>query len=269
MRARGFLPLVLTLALAVPAAGQQVRLMGRVLDDVTERPLGQATVTLLTSDGRVLGHSESADDGTFDFDVERVRSIRLQVQRASYRANTTPVLRFGGRNFFQVEVRLDPEAILLAPLEVVAWSEVDPAPFLDAFRQRVATGSGIYITRAQVESRRPMYVTDLLRDVAGLAVTGTGSGLRSTVQMTGRAAANDLQSDCPTQIFVDGFLVNRRTMMGAGPAADFRIDDVVSPSSVEGIEVYRGLSTVPAEFLTPDARCGVVAIWTRRGGRGG
>ena len=47
---------------------------------------------------------------------------------------------------------------------------------------------------------------------------------------------------------------------------DFRIDEVISPGSVEGIEVYRGLSTVPAEFLNPDAECGVIAIWTRRGG---
>jgi hypothetical protein len=28
--------------------------------------------------------------------------------------------------------------------------------------------------------------------------------------------------------------------------------------------VYRGLSGVPAEFLTPEARCGVIALWTQR-----
>ncbi|MFC1791075.1 hypothetical protein ACFL0I_01235, partial [Gemmatimonadota bacterium] len=73
--------------------------------------------------------------------------------------------------------------------------------------------------------------------------------------------------DCITQIFVDGFLVNRRAFgaRGARPI-DFRIDDAVSPASVEGIEIYRGLGTVPAEFLNPDAVCGVIAIWTRRGG---
>lgn len=39
-----------------------------------------------------------------------------------------------------------------------------------------------------------------------------------------------------------------------------------APGLVEGIEIYRGLSTVPAQFLNSDAKCGVVAIWTRRGG---
>ena len=75
--------------------------------------------------------------------------------------------------------------------------------------------------------------------------------------------------NCATQIFVDGFLVNRRMVQPNGTQGpeDIRIDDVVSPASVEGIEVYRGLSTVPAEFLNPDAACGVIAIWTKRGGR--
>ena len=66
---------------------------------------------------------------------------------------------------------------------------------------------------------------------------------------------------------MDGFLINRReaSVLGARPM-DYRIDDMVLPSSVEGIEIYRGLSTVPPEFLNPDAECGVIAIWTRRGG---
>jgi hypothetical protein len=44
------------------------------------------------------------------------------------------------------------------------------------------------------------------------------------------------------------------------------VDDLVAPGAIEGIELYRGTATIPAEFLTPQARCGVVAIWTRRGG---
>jgi hypothetical protein len=73
---------------------------------------------------------------------------------------------------------------------------------------------------------------------------------------------------CPVQVFVDGLLMTASVMdaSGATENAGAAIDDFVSPLSVEGIEVYRGLSTVPPEFLTPEADCGVVAIWTRRGG---
>jgi outer membrane cobalamin receptor len=103
-----------------------------------------------------------------------------------------------------------------------------------------------------------MHVSDLLRTVPGVQLEATGAGTRPRVTF-GRASG----SDCATQIFVDGFLVNRG---GPGGVNDIRLDDVVSPGAVEGIEIYRGLSTVPAEFLNADAGCGVIAVWTRRGG---
>jgi hypothetical protein len=59
-------------------------------------------------------------------------------------------------------------------------------------------------------------------------------------------------------VFVDGRPANRR--------GNVSINDLASPSGLEGMEVYRGLATVPPEFLTPEARCGVIALWTRRGG---
>ena len=81
--------------------------------------------------------------------------------------------------------------------------------------------------------------------------------------------------DCPVQIYLDGFLMNQplarvgasdslRSSRDASQLA-FTIDDVVSPSLVEAIEVYHGLSEVPAEFAGPNAQCGVIAVWSRSG----
>lgn len=259
--------LALLLLTAPSGASGQTKIMGRVIDDITERPLGGADVMLRTVEGRLLQRVESDEAGTFEFDVNRLSAVRLEVRRLSYRANTTPTLHFDGRKFFQVEVRLDPDAILLAPLEIVAWSAVDPSPLLENFRQRLETGLktgiGTFITREAIEERRPSSVSDLLRSVPGVTVTGSTVGGRATVQV-GRS----LGRDCQTQIWVDGFLMNRRTRSLSGyAAADYRIDDAVSLLSVEGIEIYRGLASVPAEFLNQDAECGVIAIWTRRGGR--
>ncbi len=265
MRAGFFLSLLTTLLLTTPVEGQ-VRIFGRVIDDVTERPLTASQVTARARDGRFLGRVETDSLGTFEFDVKHVSSVRLDVRRVGYKANTTPLLHFDERNYFQVEVRLDPEAILLAPLEVVAWAQVEPSPFLENFRHRLKIGNGIFITREQIEARRPELVADLLRDIPGIVVTGSGTGNRASVNV-GRAQAVAQVTGCEAQIYVDGFLVNRRTGPRQSRIADFRIDDVVSPMSVEGIEIYRGLSTVPAEFLNPDARCGVIVIWTRRGSR--
>lgn len=265
MRSGPLHPLLLGLLLALlpTAAEGQTKIVGRVIDDLTDRPLGGAEVMLRTVDGRLLRRMETDLAGTFEFDVDRVSAIRLEVRRLSYLPNTTPTLHFDGRKFFQVEVRLDPDAILLAPLEVIAWSAVDPSPLLEGFRERMKGGLGIYITRDVIEARRPALIADLLRDVPGVTVTGGGVGGRPKVQV-GRS----LTQGCETQIWVDGFLMNRRTRAQSGfGAADYRIDDAVSPLSVEGIEIYRGLSSVPAEFLNQDAECGVIAIWTRRGGR--
>jgi hypothetical protein len=261
MRSKLFLALFATTVFTVPAAGQ-VRIIGRVIDDLTERPLSQTRVSILKNDEVLLAVGETLEDGTFEFVVDNTKSIRISARRFGYQANKTPILYFDGRKFFQVEIRLDPDAILLAPLEVIAWSERPMNALHEGYKRRLNDGFGTFITREDVERRNPAMVTDLLRDLPGVTVTGSGSGLRPAVRI-GRSAGYN----CATQIFVDGFLMNRRGGLGDDyQPQDFRIDDLVSPAAIEGIEIYRGLSTVPAEFLNPDADCGVIAIWTRRGG---
>ena len=116
--------------------------------------------------------------------------------------------------------------------------------------------------------------------VPGMRLGGTTVGGRRTVVST-RALRG--WGSCPVQVFVDGFHMNRRIIRRAegitaalvdssGGAIfneesdpNFSIDDHIVPSSIEGIEVYKGTSDVPAEFWTPDAMCGTVVIWSRRG----
>lgn len=254
------LGLLLTLMAAAPAAGQ-VRIAGRVIANGTGAPIAGAQITARSTTGRFLRAARSDENGNFEFIIQRVGAVEIRANHDAFQANTAPTLFFDGHTFFRVEIRLDPEIVLLAPLEVVGRS-VDPSPFLDDFRRRMRSGLGTYITRAEIERRRPMYVTDLLRDIPGVQLQTSGSGGRPIVQIS-RAVGQP----CSTRIFVDGMLLNPTMMTPRGPRSDvFRIDDIVSPGSVEGIEIYRGLSSAPPEFLTGDAQCGVIAIWTRRGG---
>lgn len=263
MRFRYCLPLLLCLFLPKPSQGQN-RIVGRVIEDETLLPISYAEVVLKSRGGATLARTEADQFGNFEFAIRRASSVRLHASRLGYEETTTPVLYFDTHNLLQVEIRLDPEAILLAPLEIVAWSEVIDNAVLEGFWNRLETGLGYYITRQEVEARNPGKVTDLLRDLPGVQLSGGSVGNRPSIRMARAANRN-----CATQIFVDGFLVNPPTVTpnGSRSPMDFRIDDVVSPASVERIEVYRGLSTVPAEFLNPDAACGVIAIWTKRGGR--
>jgi hypothetical protein len=58
------------------------------------------------------------------------------------------------------------------------------------------------------------------------------------------------------KVLLDGLVFK----WGATTLDDIPVDDI------EAIEVFRNLAEIPPEFGGPDALCGVVAVWTRRGG---
>jgi hypothetical protein len=264
-------PILLLLGVS-PLQGQSI-VRGSVLDDSSAQPIAGATVELLDNRGRRLRTIISDSLGSFVFSESRPGVYRFRASRIGYRAANTPPLRVAADDVIEIEIRLDANAILLAPLEVTARSRARVSPVLEGFYFRRERGFGSFITREEIERRSPFYLTDVLSMVPGVRVgPSTGRGGRHvymvrTVQRGG----------CPVQIYLDGFLVNRplsaRTFSDSVSVSDqfahnleFTIDDVVSPSAVEGIEIYRGLSEVPAEFGGPEARCGVIVIWTRRGG---
>ena len=42
--------------------------------------------------------------------------------------------------------------------------------------------------------------------------------------------------------------------------------DMIPTIDIEVVEIYDGPATTPAEFSGSTSQCGVIAIWTRRGG---
>jgi hypothetical protein len=266
MRAHAVLLALLLLGAPTLLHAQDLRgrgeIIGRVIDDNTGAPIGGARVEFMDELRRPIRSTITDQDGTFRIPDVRGGPFVLRASRIGYRATVTPRWRIQGGEVLQVEVRMDVEAVLLAPLEIVAQRRAQPSPVLEGFRARMASGLGYFVTRADIEARNPSMITDMLTMVPGVHLEGSGSGLRRTIHV-GRAGANR----CPAQIFVDGFLFNRPTPFGQDQG--FVLDDAVTPSSVEGIEVYRGMAGVPAEFLNPNSRCGVVVIWTRRGGPAG
>jgi hypothetical protein len=261
-------PLTFLLALAALApfaapvgAQDPVRIEGRVVEEDSGEPISAVDVVVRAANDRYLASMQTDEEGRFQVDIRRADAVWLFASRIGYVDNRTPLLHFDDNRFFEVEIRLDPAAILLAPLAVVARRSGDRSPVLANFDHRVRTGTGYYITRRDIERVKPMYVTDLLATVPGVRIIPAGAGTRRIIEM-GRTAGRN----CPVQIFVDGMLVTRDLGPFTSGSGRFTVDDIASPNSVEGIEIYRGLSSVPAEFLTPEAECGVVAIWTRRGG---
>lgn len=251
--------LALALAADRVAAQQQrppVHVLGRVIDDATLTPVSGVSVLMVDPFGEPIARRTTDELGEFAFEVRNRTAVRFVASRLGFTEVTTPILRFGDRDFFSVEVRMDAEAVLLAPLEVVARSEPMRSPVFSGFDHRLQSGFGVFFTREDMENIQPQLVTDVLARVPGVVLESSGRGGRRTVRMSRSQA----MPGCITQVYVDGRLM--RAMPGDGGGVP--IDDLVPPEAVEGIEVYRGLASTPPEFLSPAARCGVVAIWTRR-----
>jgi TonB family protein len=145
-----------------------------------------------------------------------------------------------------VTIELVPAPVQLDPVTVTARHEPFDAR-LAGFQKRSLGKVGTFITREKIESRAAPSFSDLLREVPGVRIVSLNSGIRNGVRFRGQ--------NCPPVVFVDGF-----------PASADEFDvDMVDPVSVEGVEIYMGMLTVPAELQAPRGmdHCGAIAIWSR------
>lgn len=249
------------LALSCPAAlAPQVVVDGRVIDDVTARALPSARVTLLNSFNKLVSETTTDALGRFRIAQRQNGWYRLEVSAIGYRQTRTPyVWPMTDHGYAQLEVRLAPHVALLAPVEVITLSASETSPVLANVEFRRTHGWGIQISREQIEARNPANVSDMLTEVPGVYAVHRGSGTSGRVISMTRSLAGPGGGRCVVQIFLDGQLATRNV-----PGGDVVVDELVSPLDVEVIELFRGLGSIPAEFLTPEARCGVIAIWTKR-----
>lgn len=121
---------------------------------------------------------------------------------------------------------------------------------LAGFWQRRLNGNGHFYTRAEIDRRNLMQMTDLFRLIPGMNLSGRGVG-RTQLRMRGASQG------CWPLVWLDGNPL---------AAAEFDMDNI-QPSSVEALEIYSGPATVPAQFMGPRGlgACGVVVVWTRDG----
>jgi hypothetical protein len=111
-------------------------------------------------------------------------------------------------------------------LETVTISEMNNAPSLVEFQERMARGVGQYMTDADIRRLNFVSLSGLLATfqsvaVGSMAYNRRGFGLRN----------------CPFRVFVDG-----------SPVAVRHLDtDLPAPGQLAGIEVYANSATVPIQ----------------------
>jgi len=240
------------LAVAGLASGARAQVIrGHIVQDGSHEAIAFADVTLLAANGRTLQRVRADSAGDFEL-MAAFGSYAFHVVAQGFIPVTTPVIDVDAGETL-VRIVLSPDVVLLAPLEITARSRpLITGMMMKGFNERRAKNLGYALTREQIEERKPRHVTDLLRMVPGVRVQpgGVGSG---SISIPG--AGTRFVDGCQVKVVLDGLLFR----WGATTIDDIPIDDVVA------IEVFRNLAETPAEFAGPDARCGVVAVWTRRG----
>lgn len=233
---------VLVTILALPGAAAAQRRTGAVsglVKDSAGTPIRDVEVVALRS-GRSIrtdtaGHFILAGlpSGTTDLGIRRIAFEPVVVNVDVPESDTT-----------DIEIRLGGVAQTLPT--VVVNDHAEHVRLLAEFESRRKNGVGHFITRAQIEKRHPLLLSDMMRSIPGASIVPAENG---------RAVLRFARShnSCPPQYFLDGLRVT-----------SFNIDDV-PPGDVEGVELYAGAAGLPPEFnqLYGNTICGTVAIWTR------
>ncbi len=168
----------------------------------------------------------------------------LDVRRLGYRPASIPV-SVGPGTEVKVDVELAPVPEQLAPVEVRRRPEAYDSR-LAGFNERKSKHVGYFVTREKLDRMSSGRFVDALRDMPGVSLRTLRGGV-ATVSLRG--------ARCAPVFYMDGF-----------PARAGVMDlDMIDLSGVEGIEVYAGMSSIPAEFMSVAGgeTCGVIAVWSR------
>lgn len=237
------LPAVAALLLALPAAAQQrsrPTLSLVVTEEGSGRPVSDARVQVSGAGAAVYTDSDGR---------AQVRNIpagrrMVAIHRIGYAPEQT-VVEFG-REDVAADVELRTQATEIEGVRVTSWGR-SVALRNNGFYDRQHRALGTFLDRRQVEARAAVKTLDIFRQVRGFNVTMNGKGEPTLVNTRGY---------CSPLIFLDG--LQMYTTPGRVDPSDF-----VNPSEVEAIEAYSGLGTIPPQYNTTGAACGVVLIWTR------
>jgi hypothetical protein len=134
--------------------------------------------------------------------------------------------------------------------------------------RRRKLGLGHVLTRQDIQQSGASQIADILRTVAGITLRAEANNPHSVLAYSRlnlgiardpprsrrQRSAPAVEAACPMTIFLDGRM-HRYPIAGV---------NVLPTSEIEAIEIFRGVSEVPAEFAGEHARCGVIAIWTTR-----
>lgn len=244
--------LVLALAVTVTGASAQsaTTVTGIVVSD-SGAPLSGAVVRILWSDsnGKLVDRTVRSDDqGAFRVEKLAAGNYAFTVQRDGFEPYDAPFTLEKGA----AGAQLLAELVTAAPSAAGATGRADETTSRIGVQQnrqrsierRRGGSAAQYISREDIDRRHPRLLTDVLRSLPGTFLGGEEQGERGIIFRDGSL------NSCRPDVYVDG-----------APLGSSSID-TLQPAEVDGIEIYRRLSQLPANLRANGATCAIV-IWTR------
>ncbi len=224
------------------------RVVGRVVDRSTEKPIATASVVVTGSGVQTM----TDEQGYFSL-RELPGDHLVEIRHLSYEPLIRPISVVADRTIdLRVELSADPiqvEPIVVTTLRV---RRLEMRGFYDRRQWGERTGQGAFFAQEQIEQRAPVQISHLVGDVPGIELDCSGSSRGCLIGSTRGFGCDQLD------VFVNGSLT-----IGRGRGDPATIDEIVRPHEISAVEVYPSASSVPAEFTGLSGRCGAVVIWTR------
>lgn len=238
-------------------------LSGQVLDVDTREPVEGAQIVLEGLDRKSISNRS----GRFAITGVPTGRVHVRVERLGY-ARTSGDVQINAHEVTEIVLQMSTEAVPLEALVVTAHRREVQLPEVEGLDRRYYSGWGRFVMADEIRRRNPTKLTQVLGET-GLEVTGNGTSVKLS------------RANCAPAVFVDGVKVTHPGLTGtssdgayehqwadpgASPSQDAAYNlNLVHPSDVAAVEVYRSALETPAEFLDTDSRCGAVVVWTRRG----
>ncbi len=215
-----------------------------IVTDTVHTPIPDAEVILeqssVGSAASRTARALSSASGEFQIQGLTPGPGTLRIRRLGYLARSLKVVVAASAANRPLKVVLQPSSFNLDTVRVEAASADKIPGMADERRSR---GSGHFVSRSEIERRRPAYASDVLRRVPGVSLRPS-SGVGNVVRLRG----------CRPAIFMDGV-----------QALNAELDEMARPSDIEGIEIYGSWAGVPPEYVDRSGRsCGAILVWTRR-----
>jgi len=235
---------MLLVGLAAIAAGQRTTTLDVTVADSAGQPLGSVEVKIpsLNRGGR------SDMDGHYTFVDLPSGQFQIVARRLGYSPQTVSV-RTGTVAMDSLHITMPEIIVELQGVRISAAQH----PFVQEYERRRAKGIGTFITPKDIQKLKPSYSSEIFRQLPMVRLINTPSGYG--IRFQAMLSIDQKREECIPIIWVDGQRV---------PGMEI---DEIGANDIFAVEVYRGASTVPTEFITNGrTQCGVIVVWTKRNG---